>query len=145
MPPYPNDILELFQHARQAARSAYAPYSQFQVGCAIRTKTGKTILGCNVENASFGVTICAERNAACRAVLEQELDWKSIAIVSPTGVSPCGACRQFLAEFAPELEVWFGHLDPNMPIAGPIALSTLLPAAMEFRANRTSANKPADS
>jgi len=127
------EILErLFESAREVATLAYAPYSNFRVGAAILTKEGRIISGCNVENSSFGVTICAERTAATRAVASGLREWLAIAIVSPTGVSPCGACRQFLAEFAPRLEVWFGYLDSDKPSAGPIPLDILLPFAMKF-------------
>ncbi len=129
----PEYLPRLFDAARQAAKSAYAPYSQFKVGAAILTCSGKIILGCNVENSSFGLTICAERTAVFQAIVQNEKDWKAIAIVSPSGVTPCGACRQVLAEFAPQLEVWFGHLDPALPITGPVLLDVLLPGAMKFK------------
>lgn len=128
----PPDIEHLLGLARDAAKNAHAPYSHFHVGAALLTESGQVIVGCNVENASFGVTICAERNAACHAVALNEKSWRKIAIVSPTGVSPCGACRQFLAEFNPSLEVWFGHLDSGLPVVGPISLEVLLPAVMKF-------------
>jgi len=128
----PEMLQRLFESARDVAKRAYAPYSNFHVGAAILTKEGRIIGGCNVENSSFGVTICAERTAATRAVASGLREWIAIAIVSPTGVSPCGACRQFLAEFAPKLEVWFGHLDSNKSTIGPVSLEVLLPAAMKF-------------
>jgi len=128
----PELLHRLFESAREVATRAYAPYSNFHVGAALLTKEGRIITGCNVENSSFGVTICAERTAATRAVASGLREWTAIAIVSPTGVSPCGACRQFLAEFAPNLSVWFGHLDPEKPTVGPISLEVLLPAAMKF-------------
>jgi len=129
----PEMLQRLFESARDVAKRAYAPYSNFHVGAAILTKEGRIIGGCNVENSSFGVTICAERTAATRAVASGLREWVAIAIVSPTGVSPCGACRQFLAEFAPKLEVWFGHLDSNKSTVGPVSLEVLLPAAMKFQ------------
>jgi len=128
----PELIERLFESARDVATRAYAPYSNFHVGAALLTKEGRIITGCNVENSSFGVTICAERTAATRAVASGLREWTAIAIVSPTGVSPCGACRQFLAEFAPQLSVWFGHLDPSKPTVGPVSMEQLLPAAMKF-------------
>jgi len=128
----PELLQRLFEEAREVATRAYAPYSNFHVGAALLTKEGRIITGCNVENSSFGVTICAERTAATRAVASGLREWTAIAIVSPTGVSPCGACRQFLAEFAPHLPVWFGHLDPEKPTVGPISMEVLLPAAMKF-------------
>jgi len=129
----PEYLPRLFEAARHAAKSAYAPYSKFQVGAAILTRSGKIIVGCNVENSSFGLTVCAERTAAFQAIVQNETEWQAIAIVSPTGVTPCGACRQVLAEFAPRLEVWFGHLDSALPITGPVFLDALLPGAMKFK------------
>ncbi len=130
----PDYVEQLMTAARQAAANAYAPYSRFHVGAAILLPNDRIITGCNVENASFGLTICAERNAALRSVLEGERKWKAIGIVSPAGVSPCGACRQFLAEFEPKLEIWYGFLDPSKPIHGPVGLDKLLPEAMSFPA-----------
>ncbi|MGI9469835.1 MAG: cytidine deaminase [Rubripirellula sp.] len=78
---------------------AYAPYSQFEVGAAILMQDGQVIAGCNVENASYGLSLCAERAAAAAAVSAGYRNWRGVAIASVGGVPPCGACRQFLAEF----------------------------------------------
>ncbi len=98
---------ELVEEARQARQRAYAPYSNFKVGAALRTKSGKVFRGGNVENISIGLTICAERSAAVTAIAAGELEWEEIAVVADTTrpTSPCGACRQFLAEFKPDLKV----------------------------------------
>ncbi|MCC7476504.1 MAG: cytidine deaminase [Pirellulales bacterium] len=96
---------ELIQAALDAQRRAYCVYSNFPVGAAIRTASGRIFQGVNVENASYGLTICAERVAAAAAVACGEKEFTAIAVVSRNGVSPCGACRQFLAEFAPNLPV----------------------------------------
>jgi len=128
----PAYLSRLLEAAREAAKQAHAPYSKFHVGAAILTRSDEMITGCNVENSSFGLTICAERTAAVRAVVQGQVEWQVIAIVSPTGVTPCGACRQVLSEFAPQLEVWYGHLDPSLPVTGPISLEALLPGAMKF-------------
>jgi len=96
---------ELVRAALDAQKRAYAPYSSFPVGAALRTASGKIYQGTNVENASFGLTICAERVAAAAAVAAGERDFAAIAVVSRGGVTPCGACRQFLAEFAPLLPI----------------------------------------
>ena len=92
--------------AREAAEKAYAPYSRFQVGAAILTWGGAVHAGCNVENASYGLSICAERNAATTMVSAGEADRriKSVAVFSPNASPcfPCGACRQFLREFGCE-------------------------------------------
>lgn len=93
----------LLNAARQAASLAYAPYSDFPVGAALLTMDGEVITGVNVENASYGLTICAERTAITRAVAEGKRQFQAIAVWAsqrPHGsVTPCGACRQFLAEF----------------------------------------------
>lgn len=98
-------LKELIQAALDAQQRAYCPYSNFPVGAAIRTASGKIFQGCNVENASFGLTNCAERVAAGAAVAAGEREFAAIAVVSRGGVSPCGACRQFLAEFNPDLPI----------------------------------------
>lgn len=88
-------------------KRAYAPYSHFPVGAAIECADGSIYTGCNVENASYGLTLCAERAAAVKAVSEGHRDFRRIVIVgnSEDFCTPCGACRQFLYEFAPELEL----------------------------------------
>jgi cytidine deaminase len=96
---------ELIRAALDAQKRAYAPYSNFPVGAALRTASGKVYQGANVENASYGLTICAERVAAAAAVVAGDRDFTAIAIVSRGGATPCGACRQFLAEFNPTLRV----------------------------------------
>ncbi len=129
----PAYLIHLLEEARKAAKNAHAPYSNFNVGAALLLKDDRIVTGCNVENASFGLTICAERTAATRAVVQGDRDWKSIAIVSPTGVTPCGACRQFLSEFCPDLEIWFGYLDERKLVSGPVSLAEMLPGAMKFK------------
>jgi cytidine deaminase len=126
------ELEELFRLARDAATRAYNPYSHFSVGCAIRTASGRTYLGCNIENASFGVTLCAERVAGSQAIFHRDRDWRSIVVVSPQSVSCCGICRQFLHEFAPDAMVWTGYLDPAKPISGPVKISDLLPSGMKL-------------
>jgi cytidine deaminase len=93
--------------AREAKQKAYAPYSKFKVGAALLSKSGTIYTGCNVENASYGLTCCAERNAVFEAVGRGERSFRAIAIVSdsPEPTAPCGACRQVLNEFAPEMKV----------------------------------------
>jgi cytidine deaminase len=99
----PTELIEL---ARQARKKAYAPYSHYKVGAALRGKSGKVYTGCNVENASYGHTVCAERTAVLKAVSEGETEFDAIAVVTKNGGSPCGACRQVLSEFAPELTIY---------------------------------------
>lgn len=93
---------KLVQQACRATEQAYAPYSNFQVGAAVQAENGKIYSGCNVENASYGLTICAERNAIARTIADGQRRITAIAIaaVADTPPSPCGACRQVLMEFA---------------------------------------------
>ena len=101
------DQAALILAAKHAKRQAYAVYSKFRVGAALLTTSGEIVEGCNVENASYGLTICAERNAVFQAVAKGETSFRAIAIASDDKgfLTPCGACRQVLAEFAPRLEI----------------------------------------
>ena len=117
---------QLVDAAVEAAKRAYAPYSAFPVGAALLTETGDVYTGCNVENASYGLTICAERVAVCRAVAEGQRRFRTIAVVSQTGATLCGACRQFLAEFGQDLHVLIGRLDGTFSST---TLKQLLPFA----------------
>lgn len=103
---------DLIRRALDVRLKAYAPYSGFFVGAALRTGSGKIFVGCNVENASYGLTLCAERSAIVAAVASGERDIKAIAVVADTElpVSPCGACRQFIAEFGLDIEVILENL-----------------------------------
>ncbi len=98
--------LELIKNAVKARENSYAPYSNYKVGAALLTKSGKVYLGCNVENASYTPTICAERNAFFKAISEGEREFEMIAIVGgkegedlSTNCTPCGVCRQVMTEF----------------------------------------------
>ena len=94
-----NQMLELFQNAKAASVKTYSPYSEFPVGAAVLTGDGSIFLGTNVENASFGLTICAERVAICNAVTSGKSDIVAVAIhAKKADVTPCGACRQFIAD-----------------------------------------------
>jgi cytidine deaminase len=101
------DMTQLVDTALQARLLAYAPYSGFAVGAALLTKSGKIFSGCNVENVSLGLTICAERSAVAAAVANGEKDFIAIAVVADSSepALPCGACRQVLAEFNPDLTI----------------------------------------
>ena len=118
--------------ARKALEQAYAPYSKFRVGAAIETADGRRFFGCNVENASYGLTVCAERNAVAAAVAEGARQFTRVLIVSEQDppAPPCGACRQVLIEFGNELEVTaMGRTETRR-----WTLGELLPEAFRFGA-----------
>ena len=98
---------ELVALAKEAMKNAYVPYSKFQVGAALLAKDGTVFKGCNIENASYGATNCAERTAIFKAVSEGVKEFEKIAVVASSGdyASPCGICRQVLFEFMPDGEV----------------------------------------
>lgn len=100
---------DLMAEAEKARKVSYSPYSKFAVGAALLTKSGRVVLGCNVENSSFGLACCAERTAVFKAISDGERDFVAIAVTAGKGhgAAPCGACRQVLHEFAPELWVYF--------------------------------------
>lgn len=120
-----SDIERLVAAARKAAQQAYAPYSQFTVGAALMSVDGQIFTGVNVENASYGLTICAERNALAAAVSAGQRAFSAMAIAAPTPVPPCGACRQVLAEFAPSLVIYLADLAEGTPYV--TDLQTLFP------------------
>lgn len=116
---------ELLRRAREALKNAYAPYSRYRVGACILAADGRMFCGCNVENASYGLTICAERGAVMAAVASGAREFTRIAIVSEGSLPwPCGACRQVLREFAPDIEVLVQDSEGNTHRA---TLSELLP------------------
>ncbi len=96
----------LLDKAKEAREKAYAPYSKYRVGAALLTVEGDIFMGCNVENVSYGLSMCAERTALFTAIAAGKRDFSAIAIVaSSPEVSPCGACRQVLCELAPQAEI----------------------------------------
>jgi len=121
---------ELIERAKKARENAYAPYSKFKVGAAILTEDGEVYTGVNVENASFGLTVCAERVALFKAVSDGKRSFKAIAVVADTEepVPPCGACRQVLSEFG-DMEVIMANLKGDVKIA---RLRDLLPDSFKF-------------
>ncbi|WP_026570159.1 MULTISPECIES: cytidine deaminase [Sediminibacillus] len=102
------DENQLFEKAKEIRKRAYTPYSKFPVGAALLTKSGKVYQGCNIENAAYPVSLCAERVAIFKAISDGVTDFAEMAVVADTGrpVSPCGSCRQVMSEF----------FDKNMPI-----------------------------
>ena len=123
------DDATLVAAARACAASAYAPYSKFAVGAALLGESGTVYTGCNVENASYGLTICAERVALGKAVSEGERLFTVLAICVPGGGPPCGACRQALHEFAPGLRIVMA--DPEGVVVREATLPELLPGAFD--------------
>lgn len=119
---------QLLKIASDARNSAHAPYSRFHVGAAVLTATGDTFAGCNVENASYGLTICAERAAVCAAVAAGHKQIVAVAVVTKGGHSPCGACRQVLAEFGPTMDVIMADAD-DLTRVTTTTLDKLLPSS----------------
>jgi cytidine deaminase len=117
---------DLVRRAIAARRLAYVPYSSFPVGAALLTRSGKIYAGCNVENASYGLTVCAERVAILKAVSEGETEFEALAVATNIGGSPCGACRQVMAEFAPDMPVLIADLSGQ---ATATSVAELLPLA----------------
>jgi cytidine deaminase len=120
------DWSTLIEAARAARENAHAPYSHFQVGAAAVTKSGRIITGCNIENASYGLTLCAERVAIFKAISEGERTFEAIAVVTDAAVltPPCGACRQILWEFCGDAEVVLANLAGRTEVH---RMSALLP------------------
>lgn len=117
---------ELVEAARVAREMAYAPYSRFSVGAAVRTASGTVYTGGNIENGVFGLTVCAERVAIWKAISAGDRDLRALAVVTDTGATPCGSCRQVMAEFAEELPVVIADTDGR---AWRTSLAELLPHA----------------
>ena len=103
----PQTWARLVDAARQAAHNAHAPYSGFHVGAALLTNDDQIVVGCNVENATFGATVCAERHALANAVVQGHREFRALAVITPaaTPVAPCGLCRQVLVEFCEDLAI----------------------------------------
>jgi cytidine deaminase len=114
----------LIASAMEARGRAYAPYSGFPVGAAVSTASGRVFSGCNVENASSGLTVCAERVAIWKAVTNGEREFSTLAVVTEPGATPCGACRQVLSEFAEDVPILVATTQGRIWVA---SLSELLP------------------
>jgi cytidine deaminase len=127
----PDERRALIDLANEARRRAYAPYSNYPVGAALRTRSGRIFTGCNVESAAYPTSMCAERVAIFKAVSEGEKEFDVIAVVTPNGGAPCGGCRQVMAEFGVDTLVLVadgtGRLVQETTVAG------LLPEAFTPR------------
>jgi cytidine deaminase len=123
---------ELLEAARTARLRAFAPFSRFLVGAALETADGQVITGCNVENATYGLTVCAERVALFKAISEGHRQFTRIAVVADTAepTPPCGACRQVLWELGGDLEVILGNLHDEK---GRYRMKDLLPLPFDAR------------
>lgn len=124
------ELNELLAQARKAAEMAYAPYSGFKVGSAVKCRDGSVYTGCNVENASYSLCICAERNAIFKAVSDGKREFLAIAIYvdSDKSFPPCGACRQVISEFAPTIPVVYANKDETIESS----MEILLPGAFSL-------------
>ena len=126
-----NTRMGLIQAALAVQQRAFCRYSQFQVGAALLAASGDVFTGCNVENASYGLTICAERTAVFSAVAAGQQRFELLAVALRGGGTPCGACRQVLMEFAPQLPILL--VDSNDPARiVEVNLRDLLPGAFTF-------------
>ncbi|MFQ5712965.1 MAG: cytidine deaminase [Candidatus Scalinduaceae bacterium] len=106
------NINELIKKAKSAREHSYSPYSKFKVGAALKTKNGMIFTGCNIENSSYGLSICAEREAIFKAVSAGEKDLDTIAVVTDSDklTTPCGACRQVMWEFSKDMTIMVANL-----------------------------------
>lgn len=125
----------LIKAAAAASRNAYCPYSRFRVGAAVLTDDNRVFTGCNVENASYGLTVCAERNAVAAAIASGAKRISAVAVVAGSSepVMPCGACRQVLAEFATRDAMIYSATPGRQRAFVAVPLRELLPASFELR------------
>jgi cytidine deaminase len=126
-------ISELAIAACKVRQEAYVPYSGFPVGAALLTSKGTIVAGCNVENASYGLTVCAERIAVFRAVAQGSREFQALAVASSGGAAPCGACRQVLAEFCNDMVILLVDADAPERVRQ-TSLAALLPDRFDQRA-----------
>ncbi len=125
-------LLELLKTATEARLQSIAPFSNFLVGAAVKTEDGKVYTGCNIESASYGLTVCAERVAIWKALSEGERHFVELAIVADTGTltPPCGTCRQIIWEFAKNATIILGNLHGETQV---VSIKELLPRAFDAR------------
>lgn len=125
---------QLYDIAQTVSRNAYAPYSGFKVGAALLTEDGRVYSGVNIENSSYGATICAERTAFVKAISEGEKQFTAIAVYSEGEEAiPCGICRQFMYEFAPEIMVITGTSRDELNVR---TLTELLPVGFSLKGGK---------
>ena len=126
------DLQPLIEAAKEARLQSVAPFSDFKVGAALRTDSGKVYTGCNVESASYGLTVCAERVAIWKALSEGERHFAALAVVADTDTltPPCGTCRQIIWEFARDAKIVFANLDGRNQVFN---IRELLPDAFDAR------------
>jgi cytidine deaminase len=126
------DLQPLIETAKEARLQSVAPFSDFKVGAAVRTDSGKVYTGCNVESASYGLTVCAERVAIWKALSEGERHFTELAVVADTDTltPPCGTCRQIIWEFARDAKIVFANLDGRNQVFN---IRQLLPDAFDAR------------
>ena len=115
---------DLLKKAVQAREYSYSPYSHYKVGAALLTRSGKIYTGCNIENAGYTPSVCAERTAIFKAVSEGETDFVAIAVATSNGGAPCGVCRQVIREFSTNLTVIIGNIEGEYQV---LTLADLLP------------------
>jgi cytidine deaminase len=127
----PSERQSLIDLANETRKYSYAPYSHYPVGAALQTRTGRVYTGVNIENAAYPTGICAERVAIFKAVSEGELEFDVIAVVTDNGGSPCGSCRQVMAEFGLDTIVWIA--DGNGKLIEEMTVNDLLPEAFTPR------------
>lgn len=130
----PNEVRQLLAHAEKARELAHAPYSRYRVGAALLTPGGNVWLGANVENASLGLSVCAERTAIWKAVTDGERQLLALAIATADGGAPCGACRQVILEFAPD--AWVIWRNARGRVIRRRARALLLEPFLSFRPQR---------
>jgi len=126
------ELRDLVRFAKRARRRAVAPFSGFKVGAALVTRAGEIVTGCNIENASYGLTLCAERTAVFKAVSEGPLRFRAIAVVADSErvAAPCGPCRQILWEFCGDIWV---HMENLEGVKQTLRMSELLPLPFDRR------------
>ena len=126
------NLESLIEAAKQARMQSVAPFSNFEVGAAVRTESGKVYTGCNIESASYGLTVCAERVAIWKALSEGERHFTELAVVADTDTltPPCGTCRQIIWEFARDAKIVFANLDGRNQVFN---IRQLLPDAFDAR------------